>query len=78
MSVVDRNMSGRKPRVTDEEILDVFQSTDDPVLSTSEVAEPLPIERRGVFNRLQHLEEKDTLKSKEIGSRNRIWWIHEE
>jgi len=67
-------MSGRKPRVTDEEILDVFRSTDDPVLSTAEVAEPLPIERRGVFNRLQQLEEEGVLTSKEIGGRNRVWW----
>ena len=68
-------MSGRKPRVTDEEILDVFQSTSDPVLSTAEVAESLPIERRSVFNRLQQLEEDGLLKSKEIGGRNRVWWV---
>jgi len=68
-------MSGRKPRVTDEEILDVFWSTSDPVLSTAEVAESLPIERRSVFNRLQQLEEDDLLESKEIGGRNRVWWV---
>ena len=68
-------MSGRKPRVTDEEILDVFWSTSDPVLSTAEVAESLPIERRSVFNRLQQLEEDGLLESKEIGGRNRVWWV---
>lgn len=68
-------MSGRKPRVTNEEILDVFRSTSDPVLSTAEVAEPLPIERRSVFNRLQQLEENGLLESKEIGGRNRVWWV---
>ena len=68
-------MSGRKPRVTDEEILDVFRATDDPVLSTAEVAESLPIERRSVFNRLQQLEEDGLLESKEIGGRNRVWWV---
>jgi len=68
-------MSGRKPRVTDEEILDVFRSTSDPVLSTAEVAESLPIERRSVFNRLQQLEENGPLESKEIGGRNRVWWV---
>ncbi|PSQ34153.1 hypothetical protein BRD08_10450 [Halobacteriales archaeon SW_10_66_29] len=68
-------MSGRKPRVTDEEILDVFQSTSDPVLSTAEVAESLPIERRSIFNRLQQLEEDGLLESKEIGGRNRVWWV---
>jgi len=68
-------MSGRKPRVTNEEILEVFRATDDPVLSTAEVAESLPIERRGVFNRLQQLEEDGLLESKEIGGRNRVWWV---
>lgn len=73
----DSEGPGRKPRVSDDEILDVFRSTDDPVLSTAEVAESLPIKRRGVFNRLQQLEEDDRLESKEIGGRNRVWWFRE-
>lgn len=69
------NGPGRNPRVTNDEILDVFRSTTDPVLSTAEVAEQLPIRRRGTLNRLQKLEADGVLDSKQIGGRNRIWWI---
>lgn len=65
---------GRKPRVTDSDILDVFQNTRDPVLSTAEVAQALPIKRRGTLNRLRSLEEAGELESKEIGGRNTVWW----
>jgi len=50
------NKGGRKPRVTDEDLLDVFRSTSDPVLSTAEVADAVPIKRRGTLNRLQDRE----------------------
>lgn len=66
---------GRKPRVDDEDIREVFRSTDDPVLSTREVAEELPIKRRGTLNRLQSLESEGDLQSKQIGGRNTVWWL---
>jgi len=65
---------GRKPMVSDEEILAVFENADDPVLMATEVAEPLPIGRRAVYNRLQSLEEDGILKSKKTGARSTIWW----
>jgi predicted ArsR family transcriptional regulator len=69
------NKGGRKPRVTDEDLLDVFRSTSDPVLSTAEVADAVPIKRRGTLNRLQALEEDGELESKQIGGRNTVWWF---
>jgi len=66
------NKGGRKPRVTDEDLLDVFRSTSDPVLSTAEVAD------RGTLNRLQALEEDGDLESKQIGGRNTVWWLVDE
>lgn len=68
------NKGGRKPRVTDAEILAVFEESSDPVLSTAEVAEQLPIKRRGVLSRLRALEESGDLESKQIGGRNTVWW----
>ena len=70
--------AGRKPRVTDEEILTVFRETDDPVLSTSEIAEDLPLQRRSVYDRLVSLAEEGRIKRKQIGGRNTVWWIAEE
>lgn len=72
------NKGGRKPRVSDEDFLDVFRATTDPVLSTAEVAEQVPIKRRGTLNRLQALEEDDRLESKQIGGRNTVWWLVDE
>lgn len=68
---------GRKPRVTDEEILELFRESDDPVLSTAEVAEQIPIQRRGTLNRLQALVDEGRLEGKDIGGRNRVWWLPE-
>jgi hypothetical protein len=66
--------AGRKPRVTDEEILDLFRETADPVLSTAEIADALPIGRRGVLDRLHNLADEGKLGSKNIGGRNIVWW----
>lgn len=66
---------GRNPRVTDQELLTVFRESRDPVLSTSEVADELPIQRRSTLTRLRTLEEQDEVESKQIGGRNTVWWL---
>jgi hypothetical protein len=66
--------SGRKPRVSDTDLLDVFRSTSDPVLSTREVTDEVPIKRRATLNRLQSLKDARELESKQIGGRNTVWW----
>lgn len=71
----DNKKPGRKPRVTDDDLLGVFRETADPVLSTAEVADALPIKRRGTLNRLRDLEADGTLDSKQIGGRNTVWWL---
>lgn len=71
----EKGKPGRKPRVTDEEILQLFQEAEDPVLSTAEVTEQLPIKRSATYKRLVSLREEERLTGKEIGGRNSIWWI---
>lgn len=56
----------------------MFAETDDPVLSTAEVADRLPIQRRGTLNRLRGLQDEGVLDSKPIGGRNTVWWVAEE
>ena len=41
---------GRRPEITDEEILAVFRSSADPVLTTGEVAAEFEITHRGVLS----------------------------
>lgn len=65
---------GRKPTITDKEILDVFRAASDPVLTTSEVAENFSISHRGVRDRLEKLEEEGVLESKKVGARGMVWW----
>ena len=64
--------------MTDEKLLTVFRETADPILSTSEVAEALPIKRRGTLNRLRRLQEAGHLDSKQIGGRNTVCWLTDE
>ena len=66
---------GPNPRVSDEEILQVFRQSADPVLTASEVATDLPIKRRSVYDRLSQLEEEDILESKKVGGRTTVWWL---
>lgn len=71
----EHSTPGRNPRVSDEEILEVFRRTDDPVLSTSEVADELSIKRRATLTRLQRLAENGVLERKQAGGRNTVWWL---
>ena len=68
---------GRKPRVTDEEILQLFWETDDPVLSTDEVTEQLSIGRSATYKRLKSLREEGRLQAKTIGKKNTVYWLDE-
>ncbi|RLM63750.1 hypothetical protein [Halorubrum sp. Atlit-26R] len=74
----DDSTPGRKPRVTDDEILDVLRASDDPVLSTAEVTEQLPIKRSATYKRLNALREDGRLIGKEIGGRNTVWWVSDD
>ena len=65
---------GRPPEVSKKEILRVFEKANEPVLTASEVAEQLPIERRGLLTRLVQLEEQGYLRSKKTGGRSTVWW----
>jgi hypothetical protein len=68
---------GRKRRVSDEEILDVFRNTTKPELTANDVAEELPIKRRAVLNRLGDLEEEGELGKRTVGGTSVIWWLPE-
>lgn len=65
---------GRGKRVSDEEILAAFESTQAPVLSTREVAEMVNLGRRGTLTRLEELAEQGHLGKKKIDDRRIVWW----
>ena len=65
---------GRRPKITDDEILAVFRSSSDPVLTTSEIASQFDITHRGVRDRLEKLETEEKVNSKKVGARAKVWW----
>jgi predicted ArsR family transcriptional regulator len=65
---------GPAPTDTDEDILNLFRQTTDPVLTTTEVADQLSIGRRATLNRLQALENEGRLQSKKAGAKSTVWW----
>jgi predicted transcriptional regulator len=70
-----RIMAGRKPTVSDEEILQWIALAPDPVVTTSELSEEIEMTQQGVYSRLQDLEDAEFIRSKKVGSRARVWWI---
>lgn len=70
-------MAGRKPDVTDEEILDVLLESSEPVLTTREVSEKLPIKLNAAQIRLKNLYEENQIKGKKAGNAW-VWWLGEQ
>lgn len=68
---------GRKPTVSDEEILEVFRKASDPVLTTKEIAEEIDLGRRGAYDRLRKLSHEDSIEMKKVGETGAVWWSHE-
>jgi hypothetical protein len=68
---------GRKPTVSDTEILDVFRHASDPVLTTAEVAEQVDLGRRGTFDRLSRLAKENKIEMKKVGKSGAVWWFSE-
>lgn len=62
--------------VDDETILDVLRNSDDPRLTTTEVAERLPITRGTTRTRLQALADEGRL-TREREGRDVVWWLPE-
>ena len=74
--------SGRKPRLTDDELLAVIcnllNETDAPIVTTQEIEEQVPLKRRGLSMRLSRLRENGRLSAKQVGARSYVWWLDED
>lgn len=71
----EQGSRGRRPSVSDAEIIGVFEAAETPFLTTAEVADRLPIKRRATYNRLRSLAEEGDLRKKTVGGRNSVWWL---
>jgi predicted ArsR family transcriptional regulator len=71
-------MGSGRADVSDDELLRIFALSPDPVLSSPEVAERLPISNQAVNKRLKKLQRNGILKSKKVGSAARIYWLSDD
>lgn len=68
-------MGGRKPTISDREILEFLCQTEDPFLGTSEVAELAGFSTNdGANKRLSDLKDRGLVDSKRAGN-SLTWWI---
>jgi len=68
---------GRKPTVSDVDILREFALCPDPFMHATEVAEAIDLSRQGAHKRLDQLQEDGYLDSKMTGG-TRNWWLTDE
>jgi transcription initiation factor IIE alpha subunit len=70
-----RNEGGRfGEKVTEQDILKVFDAVEEPFLTTTEIAEELPVSKDAVYRRLEQMREKDVVGKKKTGARSVGWW----
>ena len=68
---------GRKPRVTDEELVTAIAARctpKNPVVTTVEIVDVVPLKTRAVQLRLNKLHEAGAIRAKDVGARGRVWW----
>jgi len=68
-------MESEKKSEPHEEIMKVFESADDPVLTAPEVADAVGVSRVTANKRLKQLGECGALERKKVGGRAVVWWI---
>lgn len=61
-------------KVTEQDILKAFDYSDDPFLTTTELADQLPVSRQAVSYRLEQMREKGLVDKKKTGARAAGWW----
>lgn len=69
---------GRKPRVTDEELMETLRemtaTNRNPVVTTQEVTEALPLAHDSVYDRLNRFYDEGRVHKKKVGAKGIVWW----
>ena len=77
MSEANRDESGQyTEKVSEQDILKVFDNADAPFMTAKEVADALPITREAVIYRLKKMRERGIVGSKKTGARAVGWWAN--
>jgi hypothetical protein len=74
-------MSGQKAAqtdVSDEAVYELFKETNDPVISTLEIADALPVRRWKTREKLREMAREDKLAYKVFSADLTVWWRDDE
>jgi len=61
-------------KVTEQDILKIFDRADVPVLTASDLADGLPVGRDAVYCRLSDMHDDGLVGKKDAGARAVVWW----
>jgi len=64
----------RDRKISEQDILKVFEESDEPFLTATEVAAELPVSRQAVNYRLDKMHEKGLVGKKKTGASSVGWW----
>ena len=64
-----------KETVSDEDILAAMRSSDDPVVSATEIGDHFDHTRQWAHQRLEQLYEEGMVEKKEASKRSVVWWV---
>jgi predicted transcriptional regulator len=68
-------MGARGRRVSNGELVSVFEQSEEPVLTAPEIADEVGMTRQGVTKRLKKLREESRVERKEAGANAVVWWL---
>jgi predicted transcriptional regulator len=74
MNAETKTMSGRKGKISDEDILQVIEDHYAPAVGVTDIAEELDVTRQAVYERLNTLHD-DGLVEKYKVSRDTVWYL---
>lgn len=69
---------GRKPEVSDAEILSAIHSHPDAVVTASDIADIVDLTGAGVNNRLPNLVDAGLVIRKDVGARAAVYWLSDQ
>ena len=66
--------NSQRGKISEQDILKVFDAADEPFMTASEIADELPVSRQAVNYRLDTMLEKGLVGKKKTGARSVGWW----
>lgn len=60
---------------SDKEYLRAAIMEPDPVFTAVEIADSVDVTQQAAHSKLSNLEDRGLVRSKEVGSRARVWWV---